>query len=71
MLILSSSLIFRLKNMLQSREELDKLIEKINNGELSEQDELVFLKELNFSYDVLNKFLEELKVAKLSADLIK
>ena len=55
--------------MLQSKEDLDKLIEKINNGESSEQEELALLKELNFSYDVLNKFLEELKVAKLSADL--
>ncbi len=57
--------------MLQSKEDLENLIEKINKGELSEQEELSLLKEINFSYDVLNKFLEEVKVEKLNIDLKK
>ncbi len=53
----------------QQNEALEVLIKKLENGELTQEQELEFLKELNFSYDVLNKFLEELKIAKLSAEM--
>lgn len=53
----------------QQSEAIDQLIKKLENGELNEEQELELLKELNFSYDVMNKFLEELKIAKLSAEM--
>jgi hypothetical protein len=54
---------------IKQKEEIEFLIKKVENGELSEEEELTLLKGLDFSYDVLNKFLEEIKIAKLSADL--
>ncbi|WP_291122305.1 hypothetical protein [Flavobacterium sp. UBA6046] len=48
---------------------IDDLIKKLENGELTEEQELALLKELNFSYDVLNKFLEQVKIEQLKAEI--
>jgi len=57
----------RVKNM--TPEELQDQITKLQNGELSEAQEIELLKEISFSYDVLNKFLEELKMEQLKSEM--
>ena len=55
--------------MISEKETTELLIKRIENGEISEEEKLSILKELNFSYDVLNTFLDEIKVAKLTNDI--
>ncbi len=55
--------------MEQDNEKLESLLKRIENGEISEEEKLSILKELNFSYDVLNTLLDEIKVAKLTNDI--
>lgn len=50
-------------------EVLEQLVKKLESGELTEAEELALLKEINFSYDVVNKFLEELKIEQLKAEI--
>lgn len=57
--------------MEQDNESLGSMLNRLKNSELSQKEELALLKELNFSYDVLNMLLEEIKVAKLSNDIKK
>ena len=52
-------------------EEVESLVKRIESGELSEDEELSLLRELDFSYDVMDKYLEEIKVVKLSEELKK
>lgn len=53
----------------KQNEAIEQLIKKIEGGELTEAEELQVLKEINFSYDVLNKFLEEIKMEQLKANI--
>ena len=53
------------------KEEIESLVKKMENGDLSEQEELAVLEELNSIYDIVNKVLEEIKVEQLSANLKK
>ena len=55
--------------MEQNNEKLESLLKRIENGEIGEEEKLSILKELNFSYDVLNTLLDEIKVAKLTNDI--
>lgn len=50
-------------------QDLEALIAKAQNGELSEAEELQLLKDINFSYTVINKFLEELKIEQLKSEI--
>lgn len=53
----------------QQNEALEQLLKKLEAGEMTEAEELQLLREINFSYDVINKFLEELKIAKLKSEI--
>lgn len=50
-------------------QELEALIAKAQNGELTQEEEIQLLKEMNLSYDVLNKFLENLKIEQLKSEI--
>jgi hypothetical protein len=51
------------------QQDLQALMAKAENRELSEQEELQLLREIDFSYDVLIKFLEELKMEQLKSEI--
>jgi hypothetical protein len=53
----------------EQQKAIDELVAKLKNGELSQEQELALLKELNFSYDILNKFLEKIKMEQLKAEI--
>lgn len=52
-----------------NNEVLEKLVKSLEKGDLSPSEELFLLKEINFSYDVLNKFLEELRAQQIESEL--
>ncbi len=50
-------------------QELEARIAKLQAGELNEAEEMELLKDIDFSYDVMNKFLELLKIEQLKSEL--
>ncbi|MBY0328631.1 hypothetical protein K2Q02_00840 [Patescibacteria group bacterium] len=43
--------------------QLDELIEKVQMGEATEAEELELLQEISFSYDILKKYLKNIRDA--------
>jgi Asp-tRNA(Asn)/Glu-tRNA(Gln) amidotransferase B subunit len=50
-------------------EELEAMVAKLQNGELTEDEQVQLLKEMNMSTDAINKFLEETKIEQLKSEL--
>jgi hypothetical protein len=51
------------------KEVLELLAKKAEAGEFTEAESLKLLREINISYEVLNKFLEEIRIEQLKAKL--
>ncbi len=43
--------------------QMDELIEKVQTGEATEAEEIELLQEISFSYDILKKYLKNIKDA--------
>jgi len=50
-------------------QDLATMIAKAENGELSETEQLELLRDISFSQDAIIKFLEELKIEQLKAEI--
>jgi len=49
--------------------QMDEIIEKIQTGEATDAEQIELLQELSFSYDVLKKYLEAIKIELLKAQI--